>query len=73
VLSRKVPRPPKNVPILSNWRENRDGSISGLVSASPNFADGERVTTSPITAGVVDEGSVVKTGSGSKYYLSPLD
>ncbi len=32
--------------------------------------DGERVETSPIVNGVVANGNVVKTGSGSRYFLS---
>lgn len=61
---------PKGVPTLSGWRLNGDGSISGSINGSPNFRDGERVTTSPIANGRIDFGSVVKTGSGSQYYLN---
>jgi len=32
---------PKGVPTLSGWRLNGDGSISGNISGSPNFRDGE--------------------------------
>jgi hypothetical protein len=61
---------PKGVPTLSGWRLNGDGSISGTIRGSPNFRDGERITTSQIANGRIDSGSVVKTGSGSQYYLS---
>lgn len=61
--------PPKNVPVLSQWRQNSDGSITGKVSNSPNFKPGTQVTTSPVPKGA-KAGVVVKTGSGSQYYLS---
>jgi len=61
---------PKGVPSLSNWKKNRDDSITGLISGSPNFNEGERITTSPIESGKLENGQVVKTGSGSKYFLS---
>jgi hypothetical protein len=54
---------------MVNWRKNGDGSISGFISGSPNFPEGERITTSPIASGTVKAGEVVKTGSGSKYFL----
>ena len=60
---------PKGVPSMVNWRKNGDGSISGFISGSPNFPEGERITTSPIASGTVKAGEVVKTGSGSKYFL----
>ena len=67
-----VPRPPKEVksprgvPTISKWRENRDGSISGFISGSPAFEDGDAITTSPIVTNNISVGSVVETGSGSK-------
>ena len=60
---------PRGVPMLSRWRKNLDGSVSGLVSGSRSFTDGERVTTSPIKSGSLSSGEVVVTGSGSKYFL----
>ena len=68
VKQKKVP-PPRGVPKLINWRKNRDGSITGFISGSPNFDEGEKITTSPITSGSIEEGQVVRTGSGSSYYL----
>ena len=61
---------PKGVPTIAGWKLNRDGSISGRISGSPNFRDGEQVTTSPLAQGRVESGSTVKTGSGSRYFLS---
>lgn len=60
--------PPKNVPVLSKWKQNSDGSITGNVSNSPNFKPGTKVTTSPVPKGA-KAGTVVKTISGSQYYL----
>jgi len=66
VSSKKAPR---GVPSILRWRQNRDGSISGFISGSTSFEDGERITTSKITSGNIEKGSVVKTGSGSSYFL----
>lgn len=60
---------PKGVPTLTNWKQNRNGSITGFITGSPKFKEGERVTTSPITNGRYDQYSVVTTGSGSRYFL----
>lgn len=62
-------RAPRGVPSLVNWRKNSDKSITGFISGSPTFSEGERVTTSPITQGEIGNGQVVKTGSGSSYFL----
>ena len=63
---------PRGVPTISKWRQNRDGSISGFISGSTSFDDGDAVTTSPIR-GEVSGGIVVQTTSGSKYFLSPVE
>lgn len=70
--SRPIPKKqaPRGVPTMSRWKKNRDGSITGLISGSKAFSDGDRVTTSPITKGNVAGGEVVTTGSGSRYFLS---
>eukprot|EP00557_Chaetoceros_sp_GSL56_P008337 CAMPEP_0176505254 /NCGR_PEP_ID=MMETSP0200_2-20121128/16395_1 /TAXON_ID=947934 /ORGANISM="Chaetoceros sp., Strain GSL56" /LENGTH=1628 /DNA_ID=CAMNT_0017904793 /DNA_START=134 /DNA_END=5020 /DNA_ORIENTATION=+ len=72
--SKTVPRilqkAPLGIPEISNWRQNRDGSVSGIIYGSKAFKDGESVTTSPITSDAVD-GALVQTTSGSKYYLIP--
>lgn len=60
--------PPKNMPILSQWKQNPDGSVTGKVSNSPNFKTGTQITTSPVPKGA-KAGSIVKTGSGSQYFL----
>ena len=57
---------PRGVPTLSKWSQNGDGSITGEISGSKSYDDGETVTTSGI-AGEVTEGSVVQTRSGSRY------
>ena len=57
---------PRGVPTISKWKLNpRDNSISGFISGSSAFKEGEPVTTSAI----VDEAagnSVVRTKSGSR-------
>lgn len=65
----KLEKAPRGVPTIKQWRRNFDGSITGLISGSPNFAEGEKITTSPITGGPIASGQVVKTGSGSRYFL----
>ena len=61
----KPSKAPKGVPTISKWRKNRDGSITGSISGSPAFEDGEKITTSPIT-GAPSAGAVVRTNSGSR-------
>ena len=56
---------PRGVPIISKWYENDDGSISGQISGSAAFRDGETVTTSPIKT-KTGRDTVVVTVSGSK-------
>ena len=60
---------PRGVPTVSRWKKNNDGSVTGFISGSSAFRDGERVTTSPIKSGKIANGQVVTTGSGSKYFL----
>jgi hypothetical protein len=72
-VGKKAPKAkvaPNGIPTVSRWQMNRDGSISGIISGSINFDDGERVTTSMIENGRIDSGEVVTTGSGSKYFLA---
>mmetsp|Transcript_12437 Transcript_12437/g.13952 ORF Transcript_12437/g.13952 Transcript_12437/m.13952 type:complete len:317 (+) Transcript_12437:8-958(+) len=57
------------LPELSKWKQNKDGSITGLISNSPSFTTGTRITTSPVPKGA-KAGSIVKTGSGSRYQLN---
>jgi hypothetical protein len=56
---------PRGVPTIEAWKQKRDGSISGKIYGSPNFTDGEIVSTSPILSDAVT-GSVVQTSSGSR-------
>ena len=72
---KKAPAPrakvaPRGVPTMKRWKMNRDGSITGAISGSPNFREGERVTTSMIVNGRIESGEVVTTGSGSRYFLA---
>lgn len=60
---------PRGVPTISKWRENRDRSISGFISGSSAFDDGDAITTSPIASGEMVGGNVVQTGSGSRLVL----
>jgi hypothetical protein len=55
-------------PTLKRWRQNRDGTITGLIYGSKGFKDGTRITTSPVPRGA-KKGTVVKTGGGSRYSL----
>jgi hypothetical protein len=67
--SAKVARAPVGVPTITRWRVNADQTVTGLVKGSRNFDDGSRITTSPITSGTLQSGEVVRTGSGSRYFL----
>jgi hypothetical protein len=53
------------VPILYDWVQYIDGSISGKVKGSKSFKDGSNVSTSPIEGRALF-GSVVMTASGNK-------
>lgn len=65
---RQTIEPPKGVPVLSKWKKNLDGSVSGIITGSKTFNDGEAITTSPLK-GDASPGSVVTTQSGSRYVL----
>jgi membrane protein involved in colicin uptake len=56
---------PKGVATISEWKQNRDGSITGRVSGGVGFKDGEKIETSPI-GGKAIGGAVVQTASGSR-------
>jgi hypothetical protein len=60
---------PGGVPSLVKWKLNKDNTITGFISGSSTFPEGEKVTTSPIVSEVIQNGEVVRTGSGSKYFL----
>lgn len=59
---------PKNVPILSNWKQNVDGSISGRISGSDEYNENEFVTTSPMKGDPAANKTAI-TLNGSKYFL----
>jgi hypothetical protein len=57
-----------DIPVLSRWKQNADGSITGVVSnAKAKFQSGTTITTSPVKKGA--KSGLVKTGSGSQYRL----
>jgi hypothetical protein len=55
-------------PTVSVWYQNRDGSITGVISNSKEYEAGTKITTSPIPGKARDE-CIVTTVSGSQYYL----
>lgn len=57
------------IPILTNWKQGTDGTVTGNISNSKMFRVGQKITTSPIKIGV-KPGSIVTTVTGSKYRLS---
>lgn len=63
-----IGRQPSTPPTMKKWRQNRDGTITGLIYESKNFKDGTRITTSPVSRGA-KKGTTVQTGGGSKYSL----
>ena len=40
---------PRLVPALSDWKLNRNGGVTGVISGSDTRRDGATVTTSPLT------------------------
>ena len=57
---------PRGVPTISKWKlDASDNTISGFISGSGSFKDGEPVTTSAIV-GRAESNIVVKTKSGSR-------
>lgn len=59
---------PAGVPIVGKFKQNSDGSISGIVRNAKNFRNGTKITTSPVRKGA-KAGDLVTTSSGSKYFL----
>jgi hypothetical protein len=57
-----------NIPLLSLWTQNEDGTISGMIDNSNNFNAGVIITTSPVLDRV-RAGTIVTTVSGSRYQL----
>ena len=66
----KKAAPVKNdgIPVLKNWKQEADGAITGNITNSKVFRNGQKITTSPVPKGA-KAGSVVTTSSGSKYRL----
>jgi hypothetical protein len=64
VQPKKMRSPPRGTPVISEWSQNRDGSITGLISGGA-FKEGEKISTSPIGGKAVG-GALVETSSGSK-------
>mmetsp|Transcript_19107 Transcript_19107/g.28120 ORF Transcript_19107/g.28120 Transcript_19107/m.28120 type:complete len:490 (+) Transcript_19107:246-1715(+) len=70
----RTTRQDRNVPSLSNWSLNSDdGSITGSISGSTDYKNGQTITTSKMkgnknsVGGKSDE--IAVSVSGSKYYL----
>ena len=57
------------IPVLSNWKQDKDGTITGNITNSKMFRAGQKITTSPVKRGA-KKGTVVTTQSGSKYRLN---
>jgi hypothetical protein len=57
-----------NIPVLSRFKQNKDGSLTGIVSNASGFRTGTKITTSPVRMGA-KAGQIVTTESGSKYRL----
>uniref|UniRef100_A0A7R9WTP3 Uncharacterized protein n=1 Tax=Craspedostauros australis TaxID=1486917 RepID=A0A7R9WTP3_9STRA len=53
---------------LSRWKQNRDGSITGIIRNKAGFENGTKITTSPVKSGA-KKGMVIKTAAGSRYKL----
>jgi hypothetical protein len=62
-------RPPTETPTLTEWNMNDDGTITGVIFGSRNISDGYLITTSPIVNGRRKQFEMVKTASGSLYFL----
>jgi len=70
VQANALPRQDNAIPTIKNWEQEADGSITGYITNSPNFREGQTITTSPIKgSGIARAGSIATTISGSKYRL----
>eukprot|EP00525_Craspedostauros_australis_P008784 CAMPEP_0198112352 /NCGR_PEP_ID=MMETSP1442-20131203/4213_1 /TAXON_ID= /ORGANISM="Craspedostauros australis, Strain CCMP3328" /LENGTH=196 /DNA_ID=CAMNT_0043769087 /DNA_START=120 /DNA_END=710 /DNA_ORIENTATION=- len=58
-----------NMPTLRRWKQNADGSVTGLIRNSKNFANNTKVTTSPLPRNATAQKGVIKTVTGSQYRL----
>jgi len=62
--SNKKSKAPRGVPTLSKWKLNKDGSITGIITGSDEYKDGQRINTGNLKSGVT-----IKTSDGSRFYL----
>lgn len=54
--------------LLFDWKVNKDGTLTGIVSKKKGFNDGAKITTSPVID-EIEPGKVVRTLGGSYYRL----
>lgn len=55
----------KDIPVLYDWIQDQDGSITGSIRGSSSFREGATVSTSSVALGVRD-GTTITTSSGSQ-------
>lgn len=69
-IATRTEQAPEGIPSIRGWKIRDGGGIAGLVYGSPNAEDGDYIETSPIANGSLENGNVVETKSGSRYFLS---
>ena len=57
----------REVPEVRQWKQNPDGSVTGLIYNSRDFNDGTEVTTSPAPLGA--RSGLVTTRTGTQFLL----
>jgi hypothetical protein len=60
---------PADIQQVQDWKQNEDGSITGIIFNSMSFKDGSKITTSPVPKGA-KAGYLVKTITGTRYLLN---
>ena len=55
------------IPLLTDWKQNKDGSITGKISNSSVIESGLTIVTTPVKKGA--KKGIITTSSGSKYRL----
>lgn len=74
ISTQKTTSSPRGVPVISKWTlDPSDMTISGFISGSRSFQDGVPVTTSTIVGDKANSNTLVRTKSGSKYFLGDED
>uniref|UniRef100_A0A7S2VZD4 Limiting CO2-inducible protein B/C beta carbonyic anhydrase domain-containing protein n=1 Tax=Eucampia antarctica TaxID=49252 RepID=A0A7S2VZD4_9STRA len=58
----------RSIPTITEWKKNRNGSVTGFIYGGSSYEDGDDITTSPLTENPKGDG-IVTTKSGSRYYL----